>query len=238
MQHGFYFDHGRCVKCHACEIACKAWNEVDVGPRWREVVKIESGTYPDVQAMNVSMACMHCGDAPCRTACPVSAITKRADDGIVVVDPNIVHWLRVLHLGLSVQCASTLGTGREDGEVQLLPDSGTGTPAPSAASVRGDLSHRCDPLGVDGRAREARRESAAARLNSMQGYPGLMVQAHQSFWTGGCRLTDRGPVGGHLQNFREGRVRLARVPIERGSIDVAQSSLAATIAKVASVIAL
>ena len=66
MQHGFYFDHKRCVKCHACEIACKSWNEVDVGPRWREVVKIESGTFPDVQAMNVSMACMHCGDAPCR----------------------------------------------------------------------------------------------------------------------------------------------------------------------------
>ena len=45
MQHGFYFDHELCVKCHACEIACKSWNEVEVGPRWREVVKIESGTY-------------------------------------------------------------------------------------------------------------------------------------------------------------------------------------------------
>ena len=56
MQHGFYFDHERCVKCHACEIACKTWNEVEVGPRWREVVKIESGTYPDVKEMNVSMA--------------------------------------------------------------------------------------------------------------------------------------------------------------------------------------
>ena len=86
MQHGFYFDHKRCVKCHACEIACKTWNEVDVGPRWREVVKIETGTFPNVKAMNVSMACMHCGDAPCKNACPVTAITKRADDGLVVVD--------------------------------------------------------------------------------------------------------------------------------------------------------
>ena len=87
MQHGFYFDHKRCVKCHACEIACKTWNEVEIGPRWREVVKIESGTYPNVKAMNVSMACMHCGDAPCRNACPVTAITKRAD-GIVLIDPE------------------------------------------------------------------------------------------------------------------------------------------------------
>ena len=38
--------------------------------------------------MNVSMACMHCGDAPCANACPVAAITKRNADGIVVVDQN------------------------------------------------------------------------------------------------------------------------------------------------------
>lgn len=88
MQYGFYFDHERCVKCHACEIACKTWNEVEIGPRWREVVKIESGSFPNVQAMNVSMACMHCGDAPCMTACPVTAISKSAETGIVTVDPN------------------------------------------------------------------------------------------------------------------------------------------------------
>ena len=88
MQHGFYFDHKRCVKCHACEIACKTWNEVEIGPRWREVVKVESGTFPNVKSMNVSMACMHCGDAPCRDACPVTAIIKRAEDGVVMVDQN------------------------------------------------------------------------------------------------------------------------------------------------------
>ena len=88
MQHGFHFDHERCVKCHACEIACKTWNEVEVGPRWREVVKIETGTFPAVKAMNVSMACMHCGDAPCKSACPVSAISKSTENGIVTVDQN------------------------------------------------------------------------------------------------------------------------------------------------------
>ena len=61
MQHGFYFDHKRCVKCHACEIACKTWNEVEIGPRWREVVKIETGTFPEVRAMNVSMASRQSG---------------------------------------------------------------------------------------------------------------------------------------------------------------------------------
>ena len=26
-QHGFYFNSDRCVQCHACEVACKSWNE-------------------------------------------------------------------------------------------------------------------------------------------------------------------------------------------------------------------
>ena len=89
MQHGFYFSASRCIKCHACEIACKAWNEVEETPRWRQVVKVETGAYPDVKQMNVSMACMHCGEPPCRDACPVRAITKRAEDGIVIVDPDV-----------------------------------------------------------------------------------------------------------------------------------------------------
>jgi anaerobic dimethyl sulfoxide reductase subunit B (iron-sulfur subunit) len=88
VQHGFYFDETLCVKCHACELACKSWNEIEIGPRWREVVKVETGTFPNVSAMNVSIACMHCGDAPCKTACPVNAITKSAEDGIVAVDED------------------------------------------------------------------------------------------------------------------------------------------------------
>ena len=86
MQHGFYFDHRSCIKCHACEIACKTWNEVDEGLSWRQVVKVTSGAFPKVRQINVSMACMHCGAPPFRDACPVGAITKRSEDGIVVVD--------------------------------------------------------------------------------------------------------------------------------------------------------
>jgi anaerobic dimethyl sulfoxide reductase subunit B (iron-sulfur subunit) len=83
---GFYFDKNRCIKCHACEVACKAWNNVEIGPRWRTVVKVGSGTYPNVRQINVSLACMHCGNAPCIDACPVRAISKEMLDGRVVVD--------------------------------------------------------------------------------------------------------------------------------------------------------
>lgn len=85
MQYGFYFNYKLCVKCHACEIACKTWNEIADGSRWREVIKVSTGTFPDIKEINVSLACMHCGDPPCRDACPVDAISK-GQDGIVVVD--------------------------------------------------------------------------------------------------------------------------------------------------------
>lgn len=85
-QVGFYFNTKRCIKCHACEVACKAWNNIEIGPRWRTVVKVGSGKFPDVKEINVSLACMHCGNPLCRDACPVRAITKEVNDGRVVVN--------------------------------------------------------------------------------------------------------------------------------------------------------
>ena len=86
-QVGFYFDEKRCIKCHACEIACKLWNNVEFGPRWRTVVKVGRGKFPNIREINVSLACMHCGDPPCVKACPRSAISKQVEEGKVLVDP-------------------------------------------------------------------------------------------------------------------------------------------------------
>ena len=77
-QYGFYFSASRCIKCHACEIACRLWNEAEEGPRWREVVAVTSEANGQPSVMNISMACMHCAEPPCRDACPTGAITKRA----------------------------------------------------------------------------------------------------------------------------------------------------------------
>ena len=56
------------------------------GPKWRRVTAVESGAYPDARIVNISLSCMHCGRPACMTVCPASAISKRTEDGIVVVD--------------------------------------------------------------------------------------------------------------------------------------------------------
>ena len=85
-QLGFRVDVGRCVQCHACEVACKAAHALEVGPRWRRTVWRWEGQYPSVSMRSASKSCMHCAEPACREVCPVGAITKRLEDGIVVVD--------------------------------------------------------------------------------------------------------------------------------------------------------
>jgi anaerobic dimethyl sulfoxide reductase subunit B len=88
QQYGFYFNSNRCVQCHACEVACKAANNLELGVRWRRVVQTWGGSFPDVSNKSASISCMHCGKPACASVCPANAITKRAEDGIVVVDQD------------------------------------------------------------------------------------------------------------------------------------------------------
>jgi anaerobic dimethyl sulfoxide reductase subunit B (iron-sulfur subunit) len=85
-QYGFDFDPARCVQCHACEVACKTLHRVEWGVRWRRVVTVWRGRFPLVTSRGVSFSCLHCGNPPCEAACPRGAITKRPEDGIVMVD--------------------------------------------------------------------------------------------------------------------------------------------------------
>lgn len=186
MQHGFYFDHQRCVKCHACEIACKTWNEVEVGPRWREVVKIESGTYPAVTAMNVSMACMHCGDAPCKSACPVSAISKSAATGIVTVDQNKCIGCGFCAWACPFNAPQLSAEGGKMEKCNFCQTPGKERPL--------DMPRACEEICPTGAIRSGPmtllatlgRERAASRLGgaAIQGLPGLILEAERQFGPG------------------------------------------------------
>lgn len=90
MQIGFYFDQTRCTGCSACRVACKDWNDIDAGPEnWMQVLYTEKGKFPKPFVSYMIAPCFHCIDPVCAAACPVDAITKRKQDGIVVVDQEI-----------------------------------------------------------------------------------------------------------------------------------------------------
>jgi anaerobic dimethyl sulfoxide reductase subunit B (iron-sulfur subunit) len=88
-QLGFVFVKENCIQCHGCEVACKSWRNVELGVKWRRVENIWEGTYPNVACMSVSVSCMHCIEPACVDVCPEEAISKRLEDGIVVVDRDV-----------------------------------------------------------------------------------------------------------------------------------------------------
>jgi anaerobic dimethyl sulfoxide reductase subunit B (iron-sulfur subunit) len=85
-QYGFSYSPARCVQCHTCELACKSSHDIEPWVQWRHVGETWNGKYPDVTRTFFSLACMHCEEPACMTVCPTGAITKREEDGIVIVD--------------------------------------------------------------------------------------------------------------------------------------------------------
>lgn len=87
MQMAFYLDQTRCTGCFTCVVACKDWNDVPPGlAAWRKVKTLEKGRYPELFVAHLPTSCYHCAKPACVKACPVGAITKRAADGVVLVD--------------------------------------------------------------------------------------------------------------------------------------------------------
>ena len=87
VQLAFHFNQSRCTGCYTCAIACKNWHDVPAGPAsWLRVITIEGGKYPVPVVNHLISLCYHCAEPACLSVCPVTAISKRDVDGIVVVD--------------------------------------------------------------------------------------------------------------------------------------------------------
>jgi len=65
----FLCDADRCIECNACVTACKNEHDVPWGINRRRVVTLNDGKPGE---RSISMACMHCTDAPCAAVCPVN----------------------------------------------------------------------------------------------------------------------------------------------------------------------
>ena len=124
-QYGFLYDASRCIQCRTCEVSCQSAHNLPSGIKLRRVTETWGGEYPDVTRTFFSSACMHCEKPACAAACPTGAITKRAEDGIVVVDRDRCNGCRECYPacpygapqfgedGIMQKCDFCLGIGRE-----------------------------------------------------------------------------------------------------------------------------
>ncbi|MDY6826493.1 MAG: 4Fe-4S dicluster domain-containing protein [Bacillota bacterium] len=86
VKYKIVFVADKCIRCYACEVACKSWREVEFGVRLRRIVPGWEGDYPELKNIPISAACIHCDEPPCAEACPVEAIKKDSENGLVLVD--------------------------------------------------------------------------------------------------------------------------------------------------------
>jgi len=81
-------DNTRCIGCHACTTACKSENLVPLSVTRTYVKHVDIGVFPQTRRAHQVTRCNQCAHAPCVTACPTTAMFKRAD-GIVDFDKSI-----------------------------------------------------------------------------------------------------------------------------------------------------
>ncbi|MDG2887353.1 4Fe-4S dicluster domain-containing protein, partial [Vibrio parahaemolyticus] len=62
-----------CIGCHACEIACAVAHNQENWPLSHSDFRPRIHVVGKGQAAN-PVACHHCNNAPCVTACPVNAL--------------------------------------------------------------------------------------------------------------------------------------------------------------------
>ncbi|WP_028117065.1 formate dehydrogenase FDH3 subunit beta [Ferrimonas senticii] len=79
----FLCDTKRCIECNGCVVACKNANDtaLEWGIQRRRVVTLNDGVVG--KESSISVACMHCYDAPCMAVCPADCF-ERTEDGLVL----------------------------------------------------------------------------------------------------------------------------------------------------------
>lgn len=84
----FLLDVNRCTGCLACELACQIANALPVGRDWRRVRTHNPLLIGGVRNVHLSLACNHCGDAPCASQCPADAYVRDEATGAWLIDAD------------------------------------------------------------------------------------------------------------------------------------------------------
>ena len=105
----FLCDADRCIECNACVTACKNEHEVPWGINRRRVVTLNDGKPGE---RSVSMACMHCTDAPCAAVCPVNCFYTTAD-AVVLHSKDICIGCGYSFYGCPVGAPQSLAASRD-----------------------------------------------------------------------------------------------------------------------------
>jgi len=104
---GLVIDLDTCVGCQACVTSCKEWNTggysaplsdqepygADPHGAWLNrvhtyEVRPAEGATGEGRTVHFPRSCLHCETPACVTVCPTGASYKRAEDGIVLVNPE------------------------------------------------------------------------------------------------------------------------------------------------------
>lgn len=91
MSLGFYVNLQRCIGCKTCQVACKDRQNIQTaGARLRRVESFESGVYPEVGMVHLSLSCNHC-DMPAFVGnCPQGAMVKTPDGIVQHIDEKCI----------------------------------------------------------------------------------------------------------------------------------------------------
>ena len=100
-RYGMAFDYKLCINCHACEVACKEENGIDLGAKnhrlWIQEDKDLKGDFFALSDSSefIQMQCQHCEDTPCLKACP---------NGAIYIDQNGIVRLHKEKCDLTLAC--------------------------------------------------------------------------------------------------------------------------------------
>ncbi len=81
---GFIIDLNKCTDCSACVLACAIENSSILSEDWREITTFNKQKVPGLPVFHYSIACNHCGLAPCKPACPAEAFSRDKATGAIV----------------------------------------------------------------------------------------------------------------------------------------------------------